>query len=87
MVPVMSMTTGWPGWDGGAVTVTRMGAESSPFSFSARTLNSPQCHLLAAPILRLVWLSVVSTWTSSLGQIGSSSKNLRMEKLLEVFQC
>jgi hypothetical protein len=39
-------------------------------------LNSPQCQRLAAPILRLVMFSVVSIVTSSLAQIGSSSKNL-----------
>ena len=59
------------------MTVTRTEAESSPFSFSAKTRNSPQCHRLAAPIRRLVICSVVSTCTSSLGQIGSSSKNLK----------
>ena len=39
VVPVMSITTGWPGGDGGAVTVTRIEAESSPFSFWAKTLR------------------------------------------------
>ena len=34
----MSMTTGCPGGEGGAVTVTRIEAESSPFSFCAKTL-------------------------------------------------
>jgi len=57
------------------VTVTKIGALSSPFSFSARTLNSPQCHLFAAAIFRVVCVSVVSIWTSSVAAIGSSSKN------------
>ena len=34
----MSITTGCPGGEGGAVTVTRIEAESSPFSFCAKTL-------------------------------------------------
>jgi hypothetical protein len=39
VVPVMSMTTGLPAGEGGAVTVTRIEAASSPFSFWARTLQ------------------------------------------------
>ena len=42
-------------------------------------LNSPQCHRFAAPILRLVMFSVVSIETSSLAQMGSSSKYLHNE--------
>jgi hypothetical protein len=40
VVPVISMTTGLPAGEGGAVTVTRIDAASSPFSFWASTLQS-----------------------------------------------